>query len=448
MDRAADRTTRREILRLAVPAFLALVVEPLFLLADSAIVGHLGTTSLAALGVASTALLTASGLLIFLAYATTSAVARHVGASAPGRAVSVGMDGLYLALALGALTGAALYAAARPISAAIGASAATIDQAVTYLQVSALGVPSMLVILAVTGVLRGLQDTTTPLRIAAIGFPANVALNYLFVYPLGWGIAGSAWGTVIAQTGMAVGLTAALLTLARRYDARLAPHPAGVLRSALDGIPLLVRTLALRAVLLLTVWVAAAFGDAALAAHQVAFTIWGFLTFALDSLAIAAQALTGRSLGAGDREGTRATTQLMTRWGLGAGVVLGAVVLAVHRVLPALFTPDPLVRQALASALVVVAAGQVVSGVVFVLDGVLIGAGDGRYLAVGMVVALAAYLPLVLWLHAAGPALVGDHGAAYGLVVLWLAFHWFMVVRGMTLWWRARGDHWMVTGTR
>ena len=244
---------------------------------------------------------------------------------------------------------------------------------------------------------------------------------------------------------MALGLTAALLTLAGGMTPAWR-RPAGVLRSALDGIPLLVRTLALRAVLLLTVWVAAAFGDAALAAHQVAFTIWGFLTFALDSLAIAAQALTGRSLGAGDREGTRATTQLMTRWGLGRGRPRRGGAHRPPRAPGAV--PDPLVRQALASALVVVAVGQVVSGVVFVLDGVLIGAGDGRYLAVGMVVALAAHTLLVLWLHAAGPALVGDHGAAPGLVVLWLAFHWFMVVRGMTLWWRAEGDHWMVTGTR
>jgi putative MATE family efflux protein len=436
---------QREILRLAIPAFLALVVEPLFLLADSAIVGHLGTAPLAGLGVASTALLTAAGVFVFLAYATTSAVARQLGAGARARAVSVGMDGLYLALALGAAVGAALLAFARPVVDAFGASPAVLEQAATYLRISALGLPGMLVILAVTGVLRGLQDTRTPLVAAVLGFTANAVLNYVLVFPFGLGIAGSAWGTVIAQTGMALGLTAALVRLARRYDAPLSPHRAGVLRSARDGVPLLVRTLALRATLLLTVWVAAGLGDVALAAHQVAFTVWSFLVFVLDALAIAAQALTGRSLGAGDLAGTRAATTLMTRWGVGAGLAVGVPVIALSQVLPALFTQDVEVRSAISAALVVVGLGQVVSGYVFVLDGVLIGAGDGRWLARAMVLSLAAYLPVVLAVRGSSAALVG-RGPSYGLVVLWVAFHVFMVVRASTLWWRARGDAWMVTG--
>ncbi|EWT05732.1 multidrug transporter MatE [Intrasporangium chromatireducens Q5-1] len=433
---------RREILRLAVPAFLALIAEPLFLLADSAIVGHLGTAQLAGLGVASAALLTASGIFVFLAYGTTSVVARHLGAGDLRSAVSAGIDGFWLAIGLGAVTAAAVALWAEPICALFGAGPEVLAQATTYLRVSAPGLPGMLLVLAVTGVLRGLQDTTTPLVVSVCGFGANVALNLWFVYGLGWGIAGSAWGTVIAQTGMAAALMVVLVRKARVLGSRLRPHPARVLAAARTGVPLLVRTLALRATLLLTTWVAASMGDVTLAAHQVAMTIWSFLAFALDALAIAAQAITGRALGAGDRASVRDAMGTMVRWGVWGGVALGLVLVAAHSVLPALFTPEPAVQRALAAALVVVGLGQAVSGYVFVLDGVLIGAGDGTWLAWGYVVALVSYLPIVLWVRTAG----STGSAVHDVVVLWVAFTGLMVIRALVLGWRARQDGWMRLG--
>lgn len=433
---------RREILRLAVPAFLALIAEPLFLLADSAIVGHLGTAELAGLGVASTALMTAAGVFIFLAYGTTSVVSRHLGAGDQRSAVSAGIDGLWLAVGLGAATAIVVGLAAGPISGLFGASEAAHGQATTYLRISALGLPAMLVVLAVTGVLRGLQDTRTPLVASVGGFSANVVLNLAFVYGFGWGIAGSAWGTVMAQTGMAAALVIVLLRKARELESHVRPHPGRVLAAARTGIPLLVRTLALRATLIVTTWVAASLGDVPLASHQVAMTIWSFLAFALDALAIAAQAITGRALGAGDRAGVRAAMGTMIRWGVVGGLVLGLVVVALHRVLPALFTSDPGVQEALGAALVVVGLGQAVAGLVFVLDGVLIGAGDGRWLAWGQVVMFLAYLPLALWVRAMGPTGSPSHD----VTVLWLAFTGFMLIRGALLSWRARQDSWMVTG--
>ena len=435
---------RRDILRLAVPAFLALIAEPLFLLADSAIIGHLGTAELAGLGVASAALVTGAGIFVFLAYGTTSVVARHLGTGDERAAVGAGVDGFWLALVLGSVTAVVVAVFAEPISAAFGASPAVVDQATTYLRVSAFGLPGMLVILAVTGVLRGLQDTVTPLVASVAGFGLNIALNVLFVYGLHWGIAGSAWGTVIAQTGMAVALVTVLVVKARARRASLRPHPARVLTAARTGVPLLVRTLALRAVLLLTTWVAASLGDVTLAAHQVALTIWSFLAFALDALAIAAQAIVGRALGAGDRTGVRASMATMTRWGVWGGVGMGAVVMALHGVIPPLFTPDPAVQEALSAALLVVGIGQAVSGYVFVLDGVLIGAGDGVWLAWGMVVTLVAYLPILLLVRSAGPS----GSASHDVTALWLAFTGFMVIRAVVLGWRARHDDWMVIGAR
>ena len=433
---------RREILRLAVPAFLALIAEPLFLLADSAIIGHLGTAQLAGLGVASAALMTAAGIFVFLAYGTTSVVARHLGAGDEKSAVAAGIDGLWLALGLGAATTVLVAFGAGPISGLFGASEVAHAHATTYLRISALGLPAMLVVMAVTGVLRGLQDTRTPLVASVAGFGANVLLNLLFVYGFGWGIAGSAWGTVIAQTGMAAALVVVLLRKARELESHVKPHPGRVLAAARTGVPLLVRTLALRATLLVTTWVAASLGDVPLAAHQVALTIWSFLAFALDALAIAAQAITGRALGAGDTAGVRAAMNTMLGWGVGGGALLGLAVVALHRVLPALFTPDAAVRDALAAALVVVGLGQAVAGLVFVLDGVLIGAGDGRWLAWGQVAMFVAYLPLALWVRAAGPSGSGSRD----VVMLWLAFTGFMVIRGALLSWRGRQDAWMVVG--
>ncbi len=439
----------REVLRLAVPAFLALVAEPMFLLVDSAVVGRLGVEPLAGLGVASAVLLTAANVFVFLAYGTTSVVARQLGAGSRGGAVTAGIDGTWLALLLGAVTTAVVALGARPLAGLFGASAAALDQATTYLRISAFGIPAMLVVLATTGVLRGLQDTRTPLVAAVTGFTANAALSIWFVHGLGWGIAGSAWGTVIAQTGMAVALVVVLVREAGRTRVPLRAHPGRVLAAARGGVPLLVRTLALRAVLVLTTWVAAGLGDVPLASYQVTATIWSFLTFALDALAIAAQAITGRALGADDLATTRAATRLMLRWGILAGVVLGLLVLVVRPWVGPFFTADPGVQAAIAGGLVVVALGQPLSGFVFVVDGVLIGAGDGRWLARAMIVTLVAYLPVALAVHLAGDWLLAGNttaGQVDAVTWLWLAFTVFMSVRATLMWLRVRTDRWMVTG--
>jgi putative MATE family efflux protein len=445
----ADQGQHREVLRLAVPAFLALVAEPLFLMADSAIVGRLGVAPLAGLGVASAVLLTGVNVFVFLAYGTTAVVARQLGAGSRAGAVTAGIDGTWLAVALGVVTTALVALAARPLAGVFGASEAVLDQATTYLRISAFGIPAMLVVLATTGVLRGLQDTRTPLFASVLGFSANVALSVWFVHGLGWGIAGSAWGTVIAQTGMAAALVTVLVREAGRERVPLRAHPGRVLAAARGGVPLLVRTLALRAVLVVTTWVAAGLGDVPLAAYQVTATIWSFLAFALDAIAIAGQAITGKTLGAGDVDTTRAATGLMLRWGVLVGIVLGLVVLVVHPWVGALFTPDAAVQSAIAAGLVVVGLGQPLSGFVFVVDGVLIGAGDGPWLARAMLATLAAYLPVALLVRAAGDWLLEGgtaEGQAHAVTWLWVAFTVFMSVRATLMWLRVRTDRWMVTG--
>jgi len=292
-------------------------------------------------------------------------------------------------------------------------------------------------------VLRGLQDTRTPLVVAVGGNVLNVVLNLLLVYPAGLGIAGSALGSVLAQVASAAAFLVVVARAARSHGASLRPDLPGIRAAGRSGVPLVVRTLTLRAAFLLTTYAVTLGATGAreqevdLATHQLALTLWGFLAFALDAIAIAAQALTGRALGAGDVQGVRETTHRMIRWGALSGVVTGLLLAAASPFLGALFTGDQDVRDLLVPVLLIAAVGQPVAGVVFVLDGVLIGAGDGRYLARAGLVTLLAYAPVALACAV----------LSAGLTAIWVSFAAvFMGARLVVLLHRARGDAWLVTG--
>lgn len=439
--RVTGRATDREIRRLALPAFLALVTEPLFLLTDSAIVGHLGTAPLAGLGIAGVVLQTVVGVCVFLAYGTTASVARRVGADDLRGALTQGIDGLWLAALIGLLVTLPVLLLARPLAVAVGADGPVVDEATTYLRIAVLGVTPLLLLLAGNGVLRGLQDTRTPLVVAVGGNLANIALNLALVNGAGLGIAGSALGSVLAQFASAAALVAVVVRGARRQGAALGPSVGGIRAAARAAVALVIRTLTLRAALLVTTYgvtlIAPSPGSSQathLATHQVAFSVWTFLAFVLDAVAIAAQALTGRSLGAGDVARTRALTARMIWWGVWSGIGTGLLLAAASPLLGALFTDDTAVRHALVPVLLVAALVQPICGVVFVLDGVLIGAGDGRYLALGGVITLAVYAPLVLLWHP-------------GLTEIWMLFGAvFMGMRLVVLVLRARGRRWLTVG--
>ncbi|MRK00040.1 MULTISPECIES: MATE family efflux transporter [Aeromicrobium] len=426
----------RQILAVAVPAFFALVTEPLMLLADTAIIGHLGTPELAGLAAAAVVLGTVVGLCVFLAYGSTAAVARHHGAGEVSAAYGLAISSLWLAAGLGAVLGIGLAATSGPLSAAVSSSQAVADLAQQYLLVSTLGLPAVLVVLAATGAMRGSLDLRTPLVVTVVANVVNVVLNVGLVYGLDWGVRGAATGTVLAQWLAAAWLVAVIVRRSRRAAAPLAPRVGEILDAARQGVPLIVRTLTLRVSIVLATLVAADLGDVPLAAHQIAAALVGFLAFGLDAIAIAGQTLTGRALGAGDAGLTRALTRRMMAWGVATGFLAGFVLAVCAPWLPHLFTSDVEVRNALVPALLVVAAIQPLSGLVFVLDGVLIGAGDGVYLAVAGLIVLAAYTPLVL--------LVAWTGA--GFTWLWVAYGGFIAARLATLWHRERGDAWLVLG--
>lgn len=426
----------RRIVAVAVPAFFALVSEPLMLLADTAIVGRLGTSELAGLAVASSVLLTVVGLCVFLAYGSTATVGRLHGAGQERAAYDGAAGGLWLAGGLGVVLGLLVAATSGPVSRALGSSPDVEGHASTYLVISASAVPAMLLVLAATGALRGVLDLRTPLLVTVLANVLNVVLSLVLVHGLDLGIAGAAVGTAVAQWMAAGWLVLVVVRRARAAESSGRPNVAGVVAAARDGVPLLARTATLRAALLLATAVAATFGDVSLAAHQIATTLVTFLAFAMDAIAIAGQTLTGRTLGAGDADATRALTRRMIAWGVGTGVLAAVLLLALAPFVGGWFTPDDAVHDALVPALVVVAVVQPISGVVFVLDGVLIGAGDGVYLAWAGLAVLVAYAPLAL--------LAGSLGA--GVAWLWAAYGVFQLARLITLWLRQRGTAWMVLG--
>jgi putative MATE family efflux protein len=440
-----DASLAKRILALAIPSLGALIAEPLFLLTDTAMVGHLGASALASLGLASTVLTTVIGLLIFLAYATTPIVARRLGAGNRPGALSAGIDGLWLALGLGVILGALGYALTPLVVGWFGAEGDVSLGAVSYLSISWWGLPGMLLVIAATGLMRGLQDTRTPLWIALAGFSANAALNAVLIYGLGLGLIGSALGTVFAQWAMAAVFLAIVIREARAHQVSLTPGLLGIRAAARSGSWLFVRTLSLRVALIATVVVATGLGTRELAAWHIVFTIFSLLALALDALAIAAQALVGHDLGSGDVQTVRQTTSTLMAWGFMGGGMLATLTGLLSPILPFVMTSDEPLREVLVVVLILLALTLPLSGFVFVLDGVLIGAGDGKYLALTGVLNVVMFAPF-LWLASITQWEVSGVNLG-GLLMLEAAFGVsYIGARALTLGLRARGERWMVTG--
>ena len=426
----------REIARLAIPAFGALIAEPVYVLTDTAIVGHLGTPQLGGLAVASSLLLTLYTVFIFLAYGTTAAVSRLLGAGDEREAAHQAVQSLWLAALIGVGLVVVGLVAADALVGLMGAEGAVRTNALIYLRISLFGVPALLLVMAGTGYLRGLQDTRTPLAIAVGTGALNLVLEVVLVYGLDMGIGASAATTVLAQWVAAGIYLQRIGRAAAGYGVDLGPHPASLRRLGAVGRDLLVRTAALRVSLLVATAVATRLGTVDVAAHQIAFELWSFLALALDAIAIAGQAMVGRALGASDAPSARGASRRMIEWGVVFGALVGAAVFVLRSALPHLFTDDPAVISLTAFVLVWVAALQPVNAVAFVLDGILIGAGDMRFLAWAMVGAAAVFVP------AAVAVAVLDAGIGW----LWAALSLLMVTRVVVLGARFAGDRWLVLG--
>ena len=423
----------REILRYALPALGALAAEPLYVLVDTAIVGHLGRSQLAALGIAAT-VLSVFALFNFLQYGTTAQVARAEGAGEHDAASRLGAQVLWLSLGFGITLAVLVAALAGPIVELVGGEGQTADYATVYLRIAAIGLPSAFLALGGQGFLRGVADLRTPLIVVIVANVANVILEVVLVYGLGLGIRGSAWGTAIAQTGMGLAMAWAIV---RRIGWGKVAFRSTLARRVLSlGKFIFARTLALISSFVLAGAVIAHLGDAPLAAHQIAFQLFIFLALVLDAIAIAGQIIVGRELGGGRPDGAYAASARMIWLSVATGLVFSVVLLALHDVLPRIFSGDEDVLAQCALLWPLFALMQPVNGAVFALDGILIGASDGPYLAASMGIAFASCASLLLIGYEAG---WGVRGAWAALVVL-------MLVRLATLGARFLRKRWLVTG--
>jgi putative MATE family efflux protein len=423
----------REILRLALPALGALAAEPLYVLVDTGIVGHLGRPQLAALGLAGAVLGSAFAMFNFLAYGTTAVVARAAGAGQQERAARLAAQALWLSVAIGLALVVALEAVASPLMDTLGAHGRSGDFALTYFRIAAVGLLPAMLAVAGQGYLRGVSNLRRPLEIVVVANLANVVLEVLFVYGFHWGIAGSAAGTAIAQAGMGVAFVVELL---RPHADSRRPSIREMRPMVRIGGQIFVRTTALMAAFLAASSIAARMGDATIGAHQIAIQLFFFLALVLDAVAIAGQVIVGRMLGAGDADGAYAAAMRMIWWSVAVGAVFAAVLLPLAHALPRAFSGDHAVLKQAAALWPFFALMQPLGGAVFALDGILIGAGDTAYLAWSMLAASAVFLTI---------ALLALH-LDWGIVGLWVGLDVLIAARLSLLAVRFVGRRWAVVG--
>ncbi len=408
----------KRVLGLAVPALGVLAAEPLYLLVDTAVVGHLGAVQLGGLSIGALVLAQVAQLT-FLSYGTTARTARLHGAGRRADAVAEGVQATWLAVVIGLVLVGAGQLLARPIAKVLAGQGEVADAAVGWLRIALLGTPCILVTMAGNGWMRGVQDARRPLRIVLAGNGISAVLCPVLVYGFDWGLEGSAVANVTAQV-----ISAALFLRALWVErVSLRPHPA-VMRAQLTlGRDLFLRGVAFQACFISATTVAAHHSTAAVGAHQIVLQLWSFLALVLDSLAIAAQSLVGASLGGDDADEATGLAWQVTRYGLVFGVGLGVLFAALSGLLPHAFTSDASVLAEIPHAWWFFVALQPIAGVVFALDGVLLGAGDAAFLRTATILAaMTGFLPFV-WLSFAfdwgrsspgpGPA-AGRCSAPYG----------------------------------
>jgi putative MATE family efflux protein len=425
--------SNRAILSLAVPALGTLAVEPLYRLADTAIIGRLGTIPLAGLALAATVLTTVTFLFFFLTTGTTARVAFLSGQGADQQAAEVVPQSLWVAGSVGTVLAAAMSLGARPLAQLVGGAPEVIDQAVSYLTISSLALPFVFVAFVGNGWYRGRSDTRTPLAIVITANVVNVVLDLWLVYGLDLGLRGSAIGTLVAQALAGTWFFVLLVRAVRGHQARVRPRWAELGRLLRVGRQVGLRTAALLATLALATAVASRVSPAALAGHQIAFQFFLFLALSVDALAVAAQALVGTALGRGGEAQARDVGRRIVRMGAGLGAVLTVVVLLLAPVLPRLFTADPDVIARATVALVALALMQIPAAIAFTLDGVLEGASDFGFLQWALIGALGAFAPFVVAVL---------YRPSLGLAGLWAGLIAWMVARAVILLVRFSGSKW------
>ncbi|HKY13744.1 MAG TPA: MATE family efflux transporter [Microthrixaceae bacterium] len=428
----SNRALDRRILALALPVVATLAAEPLYELTDTAILGHLGVDALGGAAIAMVALGLGHAIFVFLLYGTTAITSRLLGAGRSDDAAAQGVQALWMALALGVAAAGVLWLLGPTLLSWFGAHGAVAASAERYFSISLLGLPAFLLVMAGVGSLRGRQDTRTPLLVSLLTVMVNLVLEVTAIYALGFGVGASALSTVVAKWLGAVLLVRLVLGEARRRGQSWRPRRDRLGQLGATAWPLFVRTAMLRVAVALSAAVASRIGEHELAGYAIGFQVWITLAFLVEGLEVAGQSLVGHALGGGDRVEARRIGRRILRWSLGVGVVVGVVLWFGRGAVAGIFSDDAAVTQAAALSLAWVAATQPLNAYAFALDGILVGAGDLRFLAASMTVATACFAPLAWYFGTSGLGLDG----------LWAAITVFMALRAVMLGVRVRGDRW------
>ena len=437
MEKPKKTSLNRQVLALALPALGSLIAEPVLRMADSILVGHVGTPDLAGLAIGSTVLTLVVGICVFLAYTTTAVTGRAIGAGKRAEGLRLGIQGMWLGALLGGALAIVLIIFAPQIVGLFEAEKQVADLARRYLIVSAPGLVAMLSVLAANGVLRGLLDTRTPLLVTTSAAILNVPVSAFLIFGCSLGVAGAGAGTAICQFFMAIWLWIVVVKKLRAEGVSARPDIQLIFHSGMHGLPLVLRSLFLQAAIVVTTWQAARLGAATLAGYQILKTLWTLAAFGLDALAIAAQALLANALGEGEERKIRVLIAQLNRWALGFGTLIGLVFAATCSFSPPLFTADPELLSVCVPAIIVVGLMQPLAALTYIYDGYLIGADDTKYLAKAMAIVFAIYLPAILL---AGLLPEG----AWGLAGLWAIYGLvFIGGRAASLWLRIRTDAWL-----
>ena len=446
MTSSAERTTGevsavgRSLWSLALPVLPVLAAEPVYLLIDGVVVGRLGQAELAALGAGSLVLLVLGTQMNFLSYGTTARAARLYGAGRTRQAVAEGVQASWIALVVGSVVVAAVYAFMGPITRALSADPMVAAEATRWLRVAVWGIPLILLTAAGNGWMRGVQRVRAPLLLVLAGVGVSLSGCLVLVPGVGpfpaLGLLGSAVSNLAGQAVTAGGFVVALV---RTRPASLAPRAEVIVGQLRMGADLVIRTASFQVTFAVATTTAAVAGVATLGAHHLAQQTWSLYSLVLDSVAIAAQSLIGAALGAGHADRGRRIARAVTWWSFGLGVVLASVTVALRVPIADLLTSDPAVAGQLRIALTGMAVVLVPAAVVFGLDGVLLGAGDTAYLRTSTVIAALGFFL---------PVLVVAHHLRWGLPGIWAGMGAFILARLVAVARRTRSDRWTVTGER
>lgn len=430
--------TNRRILRLSMSALVVLIAEPLYLMLDLAVVGRLGGTDLAALGVGVLVLGVVSTQLTFLSYGTTARAAQKFGAGDRAGAVFEGMQATWIALGVGAAIVAVVQLGAPWILEVLTGGGSVAQEATAWLRIAVCGVPLILLSMAGNGWMRGVQDTRRPIVYVVVGLGISAVLCPLLVHGLlgapEMGLEGSAVANVVGQSVAGILFAVRVVAeCAREHVSGRGPRWSVIVSQLALGRDLILRSLSFQICFLSAAAVASRFGVAAVASHQLVLQLWNFVALLLDSFAIAAQALVGAALGAGKVPAAWRVTRRVTQWSVGVSIVLAVAFALGSSLVPKIFTSDPEVLDAVGTPWWFFVAMLPVAGVVFALDGVLLGSADAAFLRnATLACALFGFFPLI-WL-----SLIFD----WGLAGIWSGLVVFMALRLITGVWRVRGGRW------